>query len=61
MAVKVPTKFAADYDYTDEQRLALVREAIARVTKHGGESNLLGNTYTEAHLDELRQWEEDLK
>lgn len=55
------TKIAADFTYTDQELLDLVREAIARISKYGGEWSLLGQDCTEADLGRLREWEQDLQ
>ena len=47
------TKIAPDFDYTDAELLALVKEAIAVVTKYGKSYVIGGRTFTRENISDL--------
>ena len=54
------TKIEADFDYTDADLLALVREAIATITKFNQSYTIRGREFVRADLDDLFKWETEL-
>lgn len=55
------TKITAAFEYTDVELLALVREAIATVTKFGTSYTIGNRTFNREHLDELRKLQSELE
>lgn len=50
---RMATKIAPDFDYTNEELLPLVREAIAVVTKYGRSYTIGNRVFNREHLPEL--------
>jgi len=57
----MPDKIVAAHEYTDQELLAIVREAIAKVTAFNQSYTIRGREYTRADLAELRQLEASLQ
>lgn len=48
------TKYAADFTYTDQEILNLLREALAAVTVRGQSTIVMGREFNAANLSELQ-------
>lgn len=47
-------KLTAQFEYTDQELLAMWRECYAAIAVHGQSYSLLGRTYTRADLSEVQ-------